>query len=75
MSERSERVTGTVSEFDEAAGLGTITADDGTAWPFHCVEIADGTRSIDVGLRVRFRPRWKLGHVEAAAVERDDRPG
>jgi len=45
---------GTVTEFDEARGLGVVTADDGAAYPFHCTQIADGTRTIAVGARVRF---------------------
>ena len=36
-------MTGTVTEFDDDAGLGVITADDdGGAYPFHCTAIADG---------------------------------
>ncbi len=66
---------GVVTAFDEAVGLGTITAADATVLPFHCAEIADGTRTIDVGTRVRFRRLAKLGRVEAAGVERDDGPG
>ena len=39
-------MTGTVTEFDDAAGLGTITADDGGAYRFHCTAISDGSRTI-----------------------------
>ena len=42
-------LTGTVTEFDDAAGLGTITSDDGTTYAFHCTAIADGTRTIANG--------------------------
>jgi CspA family cold shock protein len=59
-------VRGTVTSFDEAAGLGVVTGDDGVAYPFHCVEIADGSRSIEVGTAVAFRLLGKLGTVEAA---------
>ncbi len=60
---------GTVTEFDEAKGFGTIVADDGTSYFFHCTQIADGTRAIAVGTAVRF-DRWaRLGRYEAAAVE------
>ena len=31
------------------------TADDGRSFPFHCTQIADGTRSIAVGAAVRVR--------------------
>ncbi len=33
---------------------------------FHCVEIADGTRTIDVGADVEFDVLVKFGHDEAA---------
>lgn len=60
----SER-RGTVTDFDEARGLGVVTAEDGVTYPFHCTQIADGTRTIDVGAAVRFevgpglRGRWE----------------
>jgi cold shock CspA family protein len=61
--------TGTVTEFDEASGLGTVTADDGTAYPFQCTQIADGTRTIPVGAAVAFEVRpWHRGRYEATAV-------
>ena len=37
-----EPLEGTVTAFDDDAGLGVITATDGTAYPFHCTQIADG---------------------------------
>jgi cold shock CspA family protein len=61
--------TGTVSTFDEAAGLGTITADDGTTFLFHCTAIADGSRSIAVNTTVDFEPRpARHGTYEATAI-------
>jgi CspA family cold shock protein len=57
-----------VRSFDEHIGLGTIVDDDGAEYLFHCVEIADGTRTIDVGTRVVFVPMRKFGKWEAAAV-------
>ena len=45
---------GTVTEFDEPRGLGTVTAEGGEAYPFHCTQIADGSRTIEVGAAVRF---------------------
>jgi CspA family cold shock protein len=59
---------GTVEEFDEAEGLGTITTDDRRRFPFHCIEIADGTRTIETGTEVRFRVIGKLGRWEAADI-------
>jgi cold shock CspA family protein len=66
MSDRRRR--GAVTEFDADRGLGEITADDGSTYPFHCIEIADGSRSIDVGTRVTFTSMAKLGRYEAAAI-------
>ena len=42
-------MTGTVTAFDEARGCGTVRADDGATYCFHCTAIADGTRTIEVG--------------------------
>jgi cold shock CspA family protein len=62
---------GVVTAFDEAAGLGTVTADDGTPFPFQCTQIADGTRAIDVGAVVTFAVRpWHQGRYEAVAITR-----
>jgi cold shock CspA family protein len=47
-------VTGTVSEFDEAKGYGIVRAGDGRDLFFHCTQIADGTRTIPVGIDVVF---------------------
>jgi len=61
--------TGRVAAFDEHRGLGEITGDDGTAYPFHCTAIADGTRTISEGAVVDFEVRpGRLGRWEAAAI-------
>jgi len=61
--------TGTVTTFDEARGVGEIAADDGTTYPFHCTQIADGTRTIDAGAAVSFEVTpGHLGHWEATAI-------
>ena len=63
--------TGTVAAFDEAAGWGTVRTDAGDDHFFHCAAIADGTRTIPVGERVRFQVvpgpmgRWEAAHIEA----------
>ena len=59
---------GTVTAFDVDRGLGEVTADDGDVLPFHCVEIADGSRSIDVGVSVHFEVMLKLGRREASHI-------
>ncbi len=46
--------TGEVTAFDEQAGLGTVRADDGREHAFHCVAVADGSRTIPTGVRVTF---------------------
>ena len=71
MAKRGSRVNGTVATFDEARGVGEITADDGTTYPFHCTQIADGTRTIQVGTAVSFEVTpGHLGHWEATAIEK-----
>ena len=49
----SSSLSGVVTEFDEARGLGTVEAG-GIAYPFHCTQIADGTRTIAVDAAVTF---------------------
>ena len=66
--------TGRVTAFDELRGLGEITDADGSVFVFHCVEITDGTRTIDVGAAVTFEVLAKLGRYEAARIRPDDRP-
>ena len=61
-------MNGVVVAFDVAAGLGSVAAPDGARYLFHCVEIADGSRSIDVGTEVSFGPLAKLGAVEAGCL-------
>ena len=63
-------LSGTVVAFDREVGLGDVRADDGTQFVFHCVEIADGSRNIDVGAAVTFEVMTKFGRFEAAQVTR-----
>jgi cold shock CspA family protein len=58
-------VTGTVTAFDEQVGLGVVVTEDGRELAFHCVSIADGTRTIDVGRRVTVELVPRLGRWEA----------
>lgn len=59
---------GTVAEFDEARGLGTVEVD-GAAYPFHCTAIADGSRTIEVGTAVTFEvSAGGMGRWEATAI-------
>lgn len=61
-------LSGTVTEFDAGAGMGTIADSSGRTWPFHCVSIADGTRMIAVGARVTFSDGLHIGRHEAVEI-------
>ena len=63
-----ELLTGRVTAFDHDRGLGEVQAADRTVHPFHCIEIADGSRDIEVGLDVVFELRPKLGRFEATGL-------
>lgn len=59
---------GVVTQFDEYVALGEITDSTGRVWPFHCVSIADGTRTIDTGAEVQFETAWRVARVEAVDI-------
>ncbi|MBI2169480.1 MAG: cold shock domain-containing protein [Actinobacteria bacterium] len=60
---------GHVVTFDEHRGLGEIEGDDGLFYPFHCTQIADGTRTVDVGAAVTFEvAAGPLGRWEATEI-------
>ena len=60
---------GTVSEFDEAKGYGTVRTEDGRELFFHCTQIADGSRTIQVEADVEFEMvPGHNGRWEAAAI-------
>jgi len=62
-------VTGTVDDYDDHVGAGSLTTAEGRHLPFHCTQIADGTRSIKPGTAVRFQVRGVLpGRWEAVAL-------
>jgi cold shock CspA family protein len=64
--------TGTVTEFDDPRGWGTVTTAAGDEHFFHCSAIADGTRTIEVGTVVTYDVvPGRLGRWEAASL----RPG
>jgi len=68
--ERGTGRRGVVSNFDESAGLGTISGADGVDRRFHCIEIADGSRTIQPGTEVSFDLLAKFGRWEAANIRR-----
>lgn len=60
---------GKVAAFDEHVGLGEIEGDDGRRYPFHCTQLADGTRTIEAGTAVAFEVvPGPLGRWEATGV-------
>ena len=60
---------GRVTAFDEHRGIGEVTADDGTTYPFHCTVIANGSRTISVGTAVDFEVTpGHQGRWEASAI-------
>jgi cold shock CspA family protein len=62
---------GRVESFDDRRGDGVLRSEQGERFYFHCVAIADGSRSIDVGERVSAtRGVGHLGRDEALAIEK-----
>jgi cold shock CspA family protein len=60
---------GSVVEFDDPRGLGTVRSSTGLDYPFHCTAIADGSRTIEVGTAVTFAvAAGRLGRWEAVDV-------
>ena len=57
-----------MASFDETVGLGTVVDPDGTEFLFHCIEIADGSRTIAVGAGVEFDLLAKFGRWEAGNI-------
>lgn len=68
---RFAHVTGSVVSFDDHAGWGTLRTEDGAEVFFHCTQIADGTRSIPVGVAVTAEVLpIGMGEWEASQVAR-----
>jgi CspA family cold shock protein len=59
-----------VTSFDDTVGLGVIADAGGDRFPFHCIEIADGSRSVEIGAEVHFDLLAKFGRWEAANIRR-----
>lgn len=62
---------GRVIAFDDRRGLGEVQTDDGARLPFHCTQISDGSRTVEIGrtVAVTVRPGL-LGRWEACDVEK-----
>ena len=64
-----EQRTGTVVEFDDPRGIGIVRDAAGHEYPFHCTAVADGSRTIPVGVTVRYVVRaGHLGRYEAREI-------
>ena len=65
----SQIVEAMVDEFDPKMGWGSVSVlGTGEVLGFHCLDIADGSRSIDAGQRVRCRRVGRLGHWQATEL-------
>jgi cold shock CspA family protein len=65
---------GTVVEFDEHVGLGSVVSTAGKTYRFHCTQITDGSRRIDPGTAVTFVVvPGRHGTWEAASVQPSSR--
>ncbi len=61
--------TGVVTSFDDHVGTGTLADDTtGRTWWFHCTRIADGTRTVAIGVPVTFCVEPGPTGLEATAV-------
>ena len=66
-------LSGRVEAFDDHRGDGRLRTDEGEVFYFHCVNIADGSRRVEVGERVTARRGvGHLGRDEAFDVEKED---
>lgn len=62
---------GTVVAFSSERGAGFVEEEEGGRWPFHCAELADGSRSVPVGAPVVFTLKAGLGgELEAIRLVR-----
>jgi cold shock CspA family protein len=65
---------GRIAAFNDQRGDGLVRSDDGHDFYFHCVSIADGSRSVGVGETVTARRGvGHLGHDEAFEIVKDAR--
>jgi CspA family cold shock protein len=72
------RRLGRVVAFDEAVGLGEVEGEGEPAvsYPFHCTQIADGSRVLAVGAAVSFGLlAGRGGRWEAADIRMVDAGG
>ena len=64
-------VTGVVEAWDDHRGVGTVRTDGGEALVLQCTDLADGTRTTEVGVAVEavaepgHHGRWRAVAVHA----------
>jgi cold shock CspA family protein len=63
-------LSGRVTEFDGAKGLGIVRSDDGVDYRFHAIEVLDGTRAVEPGQAVIFQPLPKFGRFQAGRIRK-----
>ena len=63
--------TGYVKSFDFEKGLGEIESDNGLELVFHCTQISDGSRSIEVNQKVIFELKFfPTANFQAANIKK-----
>ena len=68
-------MNGRIQSFDAHRGGGLMRSENGEVYYFHCVNIADGSRSVVVGEMVTARRGvGHLGHDEAFEIVKADVP-
>ena len=60
-------MNGVVESFNSHRGLGYIATGD-KQYLFHCAEIVDLTREIEVGAQVSFVEVLRFGNLEASEI-------
>lgn len=60
-------MNGVVASFNSHRGLGFIAVGD-EQYLFHCAELVDGTREIEVGAEVGFVVAHRFGNLEASEI-------
>jgi CspA family cold shock protein len=60
-------MNGVVASFNSHRGLGYISVGE-EQYLFHCAEIVDGTREIEIGAQVTFVVAQRFGNLEASEI-------
>ena len=63
------RIRATVIAFDAEVGRGLVRAEDGIDYGFHALDVADGSRHVDLDVEVTARLAPRLGRWEVTDIE------